>query len=237
MKLVPAVLQFTESQGNPAVILLCPGTEYSVMLVSEQRDGEDGISLKVTPAKYEGDPESDNLNDGEKVPDELDMLVSQSYMYGQPLLHYLRCAEHRAMTKIELSIIHETLEKSKVKLPCSTETTLICRSISMTNGVPIILVAALGLHQPHKELKYSDEELLLVHRAQENGTDPVELCKDVVLDYNPVMPKITEEDRAAYAAFREQVKAGNVPGAHLPEDEIPEGKMASDVMQSPSILQ
>lgn len=224
MKLSPAVLHFTESQGNPSIILMCPGTEFSVLLTHMVKDGVPGIHTTVSPAKYNGDEDTNNLSD--EMPDQLDMLLNQAYLYAQSLVHYLSCDKHRTQMRAELGIVHERVERAKIKMPCSTESTLLAVGIAITNGLPMQAVVMLGLHTPHKVYKYSDEELLMINRAKNDQIDPMTLTDDVTLDYVPVIPPLNDAEREAFKQFVADVKAGKVDGASFGHDEAPDGTPA-----------
>lgn len=186
MKLVPVILTFMGS----SVVFSCKDSEHSVTLSAK----ESGLQTLVQPSKF-NDPDNED-----EVPDELENAIGAASILGPDLHVMLNSTDPSVINsqRIGISLLHEQLERGKVKYPQATEHMLLVQLISIATGMVPGMVHALGMARKEVESVATPAEQALKDALArgENATASANEVADVVLDYEPVQPPLTDADRA-----------------------------------------
>lgn len=186
MKLVPVILTFMGS----SVVFSCKDSEHSVTLSAK----ESGLQTLVQPSKF-NDPDNED-----EVPDELENAIGAACILAPDISLMFEATDPSVINRqrIGISTLQEQLERGKVKYPQATEHMLLVQLIAIATGMNPKLVHAMGL--AHKEVESvatpAEQALKDALARGENVSASANEVADVVLDYEPAQPPLTEADRA-----------------------------------------
>lgn len=201
MKLAKVVMSFGEG-GPPTVTLSALGTEFKVVYSRKFQGLRKYMQTTILPEAL------NHLGEDEDLPDEMECILAEGEVLMRDISHYLSCDQHRDEQLSMLKVAHEVMEKSKVKLPYSTEMTLEGVVVSLSTGLSLTEAIAMGMMEGRlvnqKATGEEDELLTAAMGRVKDGSMavpvPMEVLAAVVLDYECCIPAITEADREAYNA-------------------------------------
>lgn len=203
MKFSKVVISFPSTPSGRTVLLQALGSEYAVQYHAQVVGLRKALGTLLFPGEF-----NDPAYDGE-MPDELECVLATGELAMEHIGHYLMCDEHAHIERLMLSEINSNMERSKVKYPHISEMMLegvivgLAAEISPTEAVRLGMVNdRLVNREPNpEEVKVLSDIGRMLAGTRSGEILPPEFLADVVLDFQPYIPAMTDDERAELDAF------------------------------------